>query len=117
LGLLERNRQLEDVRGEALALGLLGDAYHGLGRYQEAAQALSEALPIFRDHVNRRYHGLCLLKLGYAHQRMGEHRRAAEYLTDSLLIFQELRLRHYENRAREALADCPAERRRHDDHL
>jgi tetratricopeptide (TPR) repeat protein len=102
--LLTASRQLGDVRGEGVALGAIGDAYHGLGRYQEAKRALSEALPIFHGHANRRYHALCLLKLGYACEQIGEHGMATEYLEASLRIFRELRLTHYEDRARKALA-------------
>jgi tetratricopeptide (TPR) repeat protein/transcriptional regulator with XRE-family HTH domain len=106
MDLLKLSRQTAYTRLEGVALGLLGDAYHGLGRYREAVQALSEALPIFRDHADTRYHGLCLLKLGYAYQRMDQYQRAADCLKDSLPIFQGLRLPHYEQRAHETLTAC-----------
>ena len=106
--LLEQSRELTDVRLEGLALGVLGDAYHALGRYHDAAEVLSEALPIFRDHANRFYHGLCLEKIGNAYQRMGQYQHAARYLEDGLAVFQKLRLHHYEQRAREALEHCLA---------
>lgn len=103
--LLKLAREIGDIRDEGVVLGLLGDAYRGLGYYSESAQALSTALPIFRDHANRRYYGLCLLKLGYTCERMGQKRDAADYLKRSLQVFQELHLRHYEQRARDALAN------------
>jgi hypothetical protein len=56
-------------------------------------------------HAQAVGHGLCLLKLGYTCERMGQNRDAADYLKRSLQIFQELHLRHYEQRAREALAN------------
>lgn len=105
---LEMSRRLANVRGQGLALGMLGDAYHGRGCFQDAAHALAEALQIFRDHANGRYHSLCLLKLGYAYQRLGRHREAAECLTESLQLFEELRLPHYVQRARDALSACSA---------
>ena len=37
------------VPGQAYFLDLLGDAYNGLGRYDEAIAALSEAAEAFRD--------------------------------------------------------------------
>jgi tetratricopeptide (TPR) repeat protein len=47
VSLIETNRRIGNVWGEGQALGLLGDAYHGLGRYQKAVTALSDALSIF----------------------------------------------------------------------
>lgn len=104
--LLDLNRRLDNVRGVGVSLGVLGDAYCGLARYQEAAEVLTEALPIFRDHANRRYQGLCLLKLGYAYQGMGQYQKATEHLKDSLRIFHGLGLKHYEQRAQETLELC-----------
>lgn len=105
LKLVDSNRRSGMVRGEGLALGLLGDACHGLGRYEEAARALQEALPIFRDHSNRRHHALCLLKLGYAYKCLSLDQRAAGYLWESLRLFGELRLPQYERRAHDALSE------------
>lgn len=108
ISLIEMNRSTGNVWGEGQALGLLGDAYHGLGRYRKAVAALSEALHIFRAHSNRRHHGLCLLKLGYAYHGLGRNREAASRLKESIAVFQELRLPYYEQRARAALAECSA---------
>jgi tetratricopeptide (TPR) repeat protein len=102
----ELNRDIGDVRGEALSLGVLGDAYHGLGRYEDAVEAFSRALPIFRDHFIRRHHGLCLFKLGCAQQALGNHRQAAQHLTESVSVFRDLRLPTYEQRALRILNDC-----------
>jgi tetratricopeptide (TPR) repeat protein len=104
--LRELDRNIGNVRGEAVSLGVLGDAYHGLGRHQDAIDAFSEALPVFRDHFIRRHHGLCLLKLGCAHQALGDHRQAAQYLTESLPVLRDLRLQAYEQRALHILRDC-----------
>jgi tetratricopeptide (TPR) repeat protein/transcriptional regulator with XRE-family HTH domain len=87
-------------------LGVLGDAYYGLGRYHEAAESLRSALPMFRDHFMHRHQGLCLLKMGYAHQAMGDHHAAVRYLKESLGIFDQLQLGHYAGRARETLMAC-----------
>jgi tetratricopeptide (TPR) repeat protein len=104
--LRELNRKIGDVRGEALSLGVLGDAYHGLGRYGDAVDAFSEALPVFRDHFIRRHYGLCLLKLGLAQEALGNYREAAQCLTESLPAFRELRLPVHEQRALRILRDC-----------
>src|SRR5215469_8715775 len=107
LELLDLAREIAYVQGESIALGLLGDAYHGLGRYSEAVEALGAALSLFRGHCNRRRHvGLCLLKLGHAYEKLGQPQQARRYLKESLAIFRELRFPHYEERALNALANC-----------
>jgi tetratricopeptide (TPR) repeat protein len=87
-------------------LGTIADASPGLGRYQQAAETLSAALPMFRGHFMRRYQALCLLKLGYAHQAMGDYREAIINVAESLSIFRELRLAHYEERALRTIDAC-----------
>jgi tetratricopeptide (TPR) repeat protein len=102
----ELNRRLGVTVDKAGWLGILGDAHYGLGRCQEAAEALSAALPIFRDHFMSRHQGLCLLKLGYAHQAMGDYGQAISSAEESLPIFRELQLRHFEERALQVIASC-----------
>jgi DNA-binding SARP family transcriptional activator len=87
-------------------LGVMADAHQGLGRYREAAEALSMAFPIFRDHFMRRMQALCLLKLGYAYQAMGDYEQAITSARESLTIFRELRLAHYEKQALQTISDC-----------
>jgi tetratricopeptide (TPR) repeat protein len=84
-------------------LGIRADAHRGLGRYREAAESLTAALPIFGGHFMRRHQGLCLLRMGHTYQAMGDHQTAARYLTESMTIFSQLQLDHYTERAREAL--------------
>jgi DNA-binding SARP family transcriptional activator/tetratricopeptide (TPR) repeat protein len=108
----QRGMQLSDrlglyVTGEAYFLGLLSDTYYGRGRYQEAIDALSQALPVFEQHGDRRSRALCLLKLGYAHRAVGRHEQAISYVEESLPILHELRLPH-EERAEQALAEIRA---------
>jgi DNA-binding SARP family transcriptional activator/tetratricopeptide (TPR) repeat protein len=103
---LELCRKLGEVRNAALALGVRGDAYHGLGRYEDEVAALLEALPTFRSHSIRRLQALCLSKIGYAYQAMGHHQLAAQYLEESLPIFRRLGLPSYEQRVMQALQDC-----------
>jgi tetratricopeptide (TPR) repeat protein len=96
-------RQVGDLRGEALSMCVLGDAYHGLGRFEDAVAAFEQALPVFRDHFIRRFHAVCLFKLGCAHAAMGNPMQANRSLRESLPIFGELRLPAYEESVREAL--------------
>ena len=107
-----RHQEAIDLSHEALALneklgvgvenaswlGIVGDALHGLGRYQEAVEAFSKACPIFQDHFMRRHQALCLLKVGYAYLAMGDCQAALANMEESLPILHELRLTQYEQR-------------------
>jgi DNA-binding SARP family transcriptional activator/transcriptional regulator with XRE-family HTH domain len=86
--------------------GVIADAYYGLGRYQEAADILAQAVPGFRDHFMRRHQALALLKLGYANQAMGKFTEAISQLEQALPIFCDLRLPHYEQRVQETIRHC-----------
>jgi DNA-binding SARP family transcriptional activator len=103
---VELSRRLSDLYSEAEASGKLGDANLALGRYQEAVDCLSWALPIFRDRGNRRYHAVCLFKLGQAYLALGAP-EAASCLQESLSICGELRLPGLAARVRQALARLP----------
>jgi tetratricopeptide (TPR) repeat protein len=102
---IELSQGLGDVCTEALLRGSLGDAFHGLGRYEEAVGSLLRALPVFRSHSSRRFHGVCLLKLGYAYQAMGSP-EAVGYIEQSLGIFRQLRLLRRVEQAEHALDRC-----------
>ncbi len=103
---LAQDERLGYTDGHAYWLGVLADAYHRLGRDQEAADTLRRALSVFRRNFTRRHQALCLLKLGYAHQAMGDFAAAIRYLKESLPIFSELQLPHYQQRAHQALKLC-----------
>jgi DNA-binding SARP family transcriptional activator len=94
-----------DLRGAALSEALRGDAYLSLGRYREAVDAYTQALPVFRYHSIRRHEGVCRYKLGCAYWKAGEAGPAALHLTESLSIFRDLRLPSYEERARQLLTE------------
>jgi tetratricopeptide (TPR) repeat protein len=99
------SRELGDVPSEALASGMLGDAYRELGRYPEAVEYLLRALPVLQAHSSRRFHAVCLLKLGYAYQAMGSL-EAVGFLKESQRIFTELQLPHLVDRVGQALERC-----------
>jgi tetratricopeptide (TPR) repeat protein len=103
---IELSRELGDVRGEALSLGVLADAYQVQGRYDLAAQSLVLALQSFRAHGADRHHGLSLMKLGHAYEAMGAFPDAIRCLEESLPIFRQLQLPHKVEQAREALDRC-----------
>ena len=102
---LKLSEKLGDIYDEALCYGMLGDAYLGLGRYQEAATVLLHALPIFRSHRSRRFHAVCLLKLGYTYEAMGSP-EAIGYLEESIRLFTDLRLPSKAGQASQALTRC-----------
>jgi tetratricopeptide (TPR) repeat protein len=84
-------------------MGMLGDAYYGLGRYQDAMTAFEQALPVFRDHFIRRFQAVCLFKLGSVYAATDNPVQAERLLRESLPIFGELRLPIYEDKVQEAL--------------
>jgi tetratricopeptide (TPR) repeat protein len=104
---IELGRRLGDICGEALVFGMLGDAYRGLGRYEDAVSSLRRALPVFRVHSSRRYLAVCLMKLGYAYEAMGSP-EAIGYLEESLRIFRQLHLPRKVDQAQQALDRCRA---------
>lgn len=102
------SKEMDYTSGEALSLGVLADAYSGMGRYEEAVAAYSEALPVFRDHFIRRNYALCLYKLGLAYYALAHVDRAQGCLQQSLQLFRELRLSVSAERAEKALRECRA---------
>jgi tetratricopeptide (TPR) repeat protein len=85
--------------GQAYFLDLLGDAYNGLGRYDEAIVALSEAAASFAEHGAQCAHAVCLLKIAQGHLAMGRTGQGIGYLEECLPIFRELHLAEHEAEA------------------
>jgi DNA-binding SARP family transcriptional activator/tetratricopeptide (TPR) repeat protein len=100
------------VADYAYCLGALGDACHGLGRYQDAVDAFSRALPAFRKHGLRRHEALCLLKMAESHLALGNTCQAKAHLDQCQPIFIELQIPAYVDRARRGLALISASGRR-----
>ena len=96
------------VLGQAYFLDLLGDAYNGLGRYDEAIAVLSEAAEAFRQHDARCAHAVCLFKIAQSHLALGRGQRAIGYLEECLPIFRDLHLPDHERQAVRILNDCRA---------
>jgi tetratricopeptide (TPR) repeat protein len=94
--------------GEAYFLDLLGDAYNGLGRYDEAIVALSGAAAAFKQHGTWCAHAVCLFKIAQSHLAMAQSEQAIRYLEECLPIFQELHLPGHEEQALRALDGCRA---------
>jgi tetratricopeptide (TPR) repeat protein len=94
--------------GEAYFLDLLGDAYNGLGRYDEAIVAFSEAATSFARHGAQCAHAVCLFKIAQSHLAMSHGEQAIGYLQECLPIFRELQLADHEEQAVRALDSCRA---------
>jgi transcriptional regulator with XRE-family HTH domain/tetratricopeptide (TPR) repeat protein len=94
------------VIGQAFLLGMLGDAFAGQGRYQEAVDVLSAAMAVFEQHGDRRSEALCLLKQGQAYLALGRKQQAADFLQRCFPIFRELGLPAYEDTTIRALDEC-----------
>jgi tetratricopeptide (TPR) repeat protein len=92
--------------GQAYFLDLLGDAYNGLGRYDEAIAALSEAAAAFGEHDAQLAHAVCLFKIAQSHLAMSHSDQALGYLERCLPIFRELQLPDHEEQALRALDGC-----------
>jgi tetratricopeptide (TPR) repeat protein len=97
------------IADRAYFLGALGDACHGLGRYQDALNAFGRALPTFCEHGLRRHEALCLLKMAESHLALGNTSQARTYLEQCQPAFAELQLPAYTQRVQKAMERCPAD--------
>lgn len=64
-----------DRKGQANALGNLGNAYYSLGQYTTAIEFYQQALPMFRALNDRKGETLVLTNLGYAHAELEKTER------------------------------------------
>jgi tetratricopeptide (TPR) repeat protein len=96
------------VLGQAYFLDLLGDAYNGLGHYDEAIAVLSEAAGAFRRHDARCAYAVCLSKIAQSHLALGRGELAIGYLEECLPVFRDLHLPDHERQAVRILNDCRA---------
>ncbi|MGE5292348.1 MAG: tetratricopeptide repeat protein [Micromonosporaceae bacterium] len=91
---------------EAYFLDVLADTYNSLGRYDEAVEALSRAVKVFREHGAQCAYALGLFKLAQSHLALAHTDQAITYLRECLPIFRSLRLRASEERALATLNAC-----------
>ena len=90
---------VNQLLGQAYFLDMLGDAYNGLGRHDEAIVALSEAAASFAQHGAQYAHAECLFKIAQSHLAMGRTSQGVTCLRDCLPIFRELHLPEHEAEA------------------
>ena len=89
-------REIQDPKGEAIALGNLGIAYHFLGQYKRAIDCYQQQLTIVRELQNRQGEANSLNGLGLAYFSLSQYERAIDFLQQSLSIFQEIQDRQGE---------------------
>jgi tetratricopeptide (TPR) repeat protein len=94
--------------GHAYFLDLLGDAYNGLGRHDEAIAVLSEAAGAFGQHDAQCARAECLFKIAQSHLAMGRGEVAIGFLEECLPVFRALGLPGHEEQAIRALDACRA---------
>jgi tetratricopeptide (TPR) repeat protein len=83
-------RRAKDTPAEGPALGNLGEAYRGLGRFEEAIGCFQDALAIFRETGDRNSVAMTLNNLGLAYQALQRFEEAIGCLQDALPIRQEV---------------------------
>jgi len=79
-----------DRSAEALALNYLGNVHLQLGRYEEAADHLRQALVFFQETGERAVQGRVLGNLGVVHQFQGRYGEAVSAHQQALTIFREI---------------------------
>ncbi|MBB5867996.1 DNA-binding SARP family transcriptional activator/RecA/RadA recombinase [Allocatelliglobosispora scoriae] len=98
---LELSREFGYRRGEAIALGNLGDLYQRTGRPAAAAAELVAAITICREIGDDRGEAIELRRLGESYLDLGRHAAARSVLQRGLALARELGL---DEDRREALA-------------
>jgi CHAT domain-containing protein/tetratricopeptide (TPR) repeat protein len=83
---LELYRALEDQRGEANAIGNLGNSYNGLAQHEEAIELYQQALRIFYTTDNQQYVAYVLADLGFSHSNLGNYQQAIDFSWQSLEV-------------------------------
>ena len=100
---LSQFRQDKDKKGEAIALGLIGNCYKKDGDFPKAEDYLQRALTMKRAIHDRIEEGRTLSHLGLLHREMSDYRKAIEYYNSAIAIGRELADRTLEGSARNNL--------------
>ena len=87
---LDLYRKADDQRGEAAAVGNLGNTLYRLGEPRRAIERYEQALAIARKIGDRRSQVSSLCNLGDAWAALGEPRRAVDFFEQALEITREI---------------------------
>jgi len=82
-------RRSGDRAGEAQALHGLGTVHLRLGRHEQAADQLHQALVLFRQTGDRVGQARALGNLGTAEQRLGRYRPAGDHYRQALALYRQ----------------------------
>ncbi len=93
---LTQFRQLNDRRGEAATLGLLGSIYHQRNDYTKALEFYQQSLPLARL-VNPTLEGILLRAMGGAYHLLGQTQEAIRFYEKALVWLQQEGLSDPEN--------------------
>ncbi len=80
----------EDLEGEAMASGVLGEVLPHRQEFAEAITRLRQACAYFEGHDRRRWLAQALRWLGIAHWRHGEYEPAAECIRRAQVVLESL---------------------------
>ncbi|MDP9244230.1 MAG: adenylate/guanylate cyclase domain-containing protein [Chloroflexota bacterium] len=108
-------RALGDRRGEALALGALGDYHAGLGAWQEASERLEASLQALHDLGDHQEALFAARELGWIYISLGERERGIALHHDTLRRARQLGNERIESIVLGALAMSMLEDRRLDE--
>jgi tetratricopeptide (TPR) repeat protein len=98
-------RRLGDRLGEAWLENNLGNAYRGLGQFEEAVRHLQRALDINRETGNRPGEGWTRYNLGDTYRELGRFQEALNQLRQSLVISREVGERWSEGYTQNMIGD------------
>jgi CHAT domain-containing protein/Tfp pilus assembly protein PilF len=87
---LDLFRQEQDLLGEAITLGLIGNCHKRLGDYERAGELLERALALKRQLGDRLEAGKTLSHLGLLSWELAEYDTAIQYFEQAIAIGQEL---------------------------
>ena len=83
---------LDDLKGFATAMRILGDAYRNVDLLHDAATALQRGLEIARKTGNAEEIGGCLINLGLVEQERGDLEAGADYDRQAIEEFEKIGL-------------------------
>ena len=99
-------REMNDRRGEGVALKSLGNAYNNLGQYEQAIDHYQQSLTIAREIGDRQGEGKALNNLGNAYNNLGQYEQAIDHHQQCLTIAREIGNRRGEGNALGSLGDA-----------
>jgi DNA-binding SARP family transcriptional activator len=99
-------REIGDRMGEAQAANNVADAYHELGRPDEALGLHRRALELNREVGNQYGQGVALVNVGYTLLDLGRAGEALEYLQQAQHIFAEMNYLDGAGYAQQILGRC-----------